>query len=544
MSEGTRVRRRTNTGSRPLVKALGAVAALSVSLGLAACSPGGESGSGGRGALAPDEQGDENLEPQEGGELVIGADADPIGLDPVLTNAFSSYDFMDLIYSGLLRWNSDMEIEPDLAESYDNPDPLTYIFRLRESVAFHNGQPFSADDVKHTFDRILDPDEGSPRFSQFANIDSVEVIDDMTVQFTLQNPDAAFLSYMATTPDSAIVPEGVDGLTDRPVGTGPFAFDSYEPNQELRLIANQDYYEEGLPYLDAVTFRFFGDQSSLVSALRSGAVHMTWLKDPKVAESVAESSPDLISAPGQTSRTFPVWFNVSTPPFDDVQVRQALSLAIDRQAIIDTVLAGSGEIAGKIPSNHVGGYDGEGELPYYAQDIEAARELLAEAGYPDGIDLGEYKVVAANDLDVQAAQLLQAQWAEAGITVELLPMETAPLLEDWRSGNFGMLSVALGWSSDPDVIVSRLQSTSAYGQALGMVDQELDELIAQGRSELDAEARADVNRQIQEHIAQNAYSLDIYGYPLRWEMWHESVHGYEVMASNSRDYVRTTWIEE
>lgn len=541
---GSAARRRNGAGRHPhlVTRALGVTAALA--LALSACTSGG-------GATEPDEDSSAiddaavSGEPREGGELIIGADADPIGLDPVLTNAFSSYDFMDLIYSGLLRWTPDMEIEPDLAVSYENPDPTTYIFTLREGVMFHNGQSFSADDVKYTFDRILDPDEGSPRLSEFENIDAVEVIDPTTVKFTLKGPDAAFLAFMATKPNSAIVPQGVDGLVDNPVGTGPFAFESYAPNQELRLVANEDYYEEGLPYLDAVTFRFFGDQASLVSALRSNAVHMTWLKDPKVATTVAGDGSGLVSAPGQTSRTFPVWFNVSVAPFDDVRVRQALSLAIDRESILNTVLAGSGEIAGRIPSSQVGGYVGDGsDLPNYTQDVDAAKELLADAGYPDGIDLGEYKVVAANDLDVQAAQLLQEQWAAAGISVDLNPMETAPLLDDWAKGNFGMLSVALSWTSDPDAILGRIRSTSSYGAAMGMSDTELDAMMTAARAELDPDARAEINLEIQQRIAENAYVLDIYGYPLRWEMWDESVHGYEAMAANSRAYVRTTWIEE
>ena len=168
--------------------------------------------------------------PKRGGTLTIGADADPIGLDPVTLTAFSSYDFTALLYTGLLRWNADMKVEPDLATGFLNPDETTYIFRLRQGVKFHNGQPFTAEDVKYTFDRILDPASASPSATLFSGIKAVTVIEPFTVKFELRAPSATFLSYLATNPNGVIVPRGVADLKTKPVGTGPFMFESYEPN--------------------------------------------------------------------------------------------------------------------------------------------------------------------------------------------------------------------------------------------------------------------------------------------------------------------------
>ena len=190
--------------------------------------------------------------PRRGGRLTIGADTDPIGLDPVTITAFSSYDFTSLLYTGLLRWNAEMKVEPDLATGFEQPDDKTYVFRLRDGVKFHNGQAFDAGDVKHTFDRILAPASASPSATIFASVKSVTVVDRLTVRFDLHAPSAAFLSYLATNPTGAIVPRGVDGLNTAPVGTGPFSFVSYEPNQQLVLKGNPDYYERGQPYLDLV----------------------------------------------------------------------------------------------------------------------------------------------------------------------------------------------------------------------------------------------------------------------------------------------------
>jgi len=438
-----------------------------------------------------------------------------------------------------------MKVEPDLAIGYDQPDDTSYVFHLRRGVTFHNGQAFDAQDVKYTFDRILDPATASPSATIFASIKSVAVIDPFTVRFDLHAPNAAFLSYIATNPIGSIVPRGVADLATKPVGTGPFMFEAYEPNQQFILKANPRYYEAGQPYLDTVVFKFFKDQASITSALRSKAIDMTWFKDPKVSAQIVRTSPGLVSAPGRTTRTFPVWFNMKIKPMSDLRVRRALSLATDRQACLETVLGGSGKVAAMVPESHVGGYDGVGPMPYYKTDVGAAKKLLAEAGYPDGIDLGDYIVVAANPLDVSCAQILQQQWAEAGIKVALKPMETAPLIAMYIKGDFpALLSVAMSWNPDPDAIVSRLVSTGASGKSLGMADTQLDGMIVEARTLLDRGKRAAAYGAIQKRIADQVYDLDIYQYPLRWEAWWGYVKGYVALSANIRSYVRTAWIDK
>lgn len=483
--------------------------------------------------------------PVAGGTLAIGADADPIGLDPVMVNAFSSFDFTSLLYTGLLRWNAQMRVEPDLATGYEQPDTKTYIFKLRQGVKFHNGKDFTAEDVRHTFDRIMNPATGSRLRALYSSVEAVTVIDPFTIKFQLYATDAAFLSNLATNPNGAIVPVGVDNINTQPVGTGPFAFEAYQPNQQFSLTRHADYYEKGEPYLAKVVFKFYKDQATLTSALRSRAIDMTWLKDPKVAAAIARTSPNLVSAPGQTSRTFPIWLNMKAKPLNDVKVRRALSLATDRKACLDTVLGGSGKIGAMIPESQVGGYDGTGELPYYKHDPAAAKALLAEAGYPNGIDLGDYIIVAANPLDVACAQILQQQWQAVGITVKLVPMETAPLLNMWATGNWPtLLSVALSWTPDSDAIFQYVKSDSGFGKAMGSNDPELDRMILAARAELDAAERAAKNLEIQKRIAENAYVIQIYQYPLRWEIWWKHVQGYVPLAANIRSFVRATWLKK
>jgi peptide/nickel transport system substrate-binding protein len=153
-------------------------------------------------------------------------------------------------------------------------------------------------------------------------------------------------------------------------------------------------------------------------------------------------------------------------------------------------------------------------------------------------------VVAANALDVQCAQVLQQQWAAAGIKVNIKPMETAPLIGLWLKGEYTLMSIALSWSPDPDAIVSRLLSTGAQGKGIGMADTQLDKMIEDARSILDNTKRAAAYQQIQKHIADQVYILQIYQYPLRWEAWWKYVKGYVALAANIRTFVRTTWIDK
>jgi peptide/nickel transport system substrate-binding protein len=483
---------------------------------------------------------------QTGGTLHIGQDFGPQDLDPTISSAWASTNIQELIYTALMRWDKDMEMEPDLATDWEIVDDQTYVFNLRDDVVFHNGKEFTAEDVVFTFERILDPDVGSPRISLFNAIESIEADGDYTVQFNLSTPSASLIRFLATIPHGAIVPSNAtdEELNSEAPGTGPFRFVDHVLDQEVQLEAFEDYYEEGLPYLDEVRFRLLGDDTSISSALTSQSVQITWLKNPTVAENVAETTEGLVSVPGVSSRYFPIHFKLDEPPFDDVNVRRAMSLALDRESILNSVLGGHGSVGTFLPPSQLAGYDGDGSgLPYYQQDIDEARNLLAEAGY-DQLDIPEYKVVAANQLDVQCAQVMQSQWAEAGINVEINPMEVGAILDDWGSGNYSMASVAPVWQPDPDQEVRNFYSQSPFGTGIGINDSELDELIEQAAAEVDEETRVELYHQIQEHILDQVYIIVPYAYPLRWELVWDFVHGYEVMASNARLYVRETWLSE
>lgn len=485
-------------------------------------------------------------EPQAGGTLYIGQDFGPSTFDPHKNIAWATINIYESIYNGLVKWNEDeSNLVPDLATSWEiSEDGLTYTFKIRQGVKFHNGREMTAEDVKFSLDRLRDA-EISAYAANYAAIETVEVIDDETVQLTLSHPVATLLNYL-TDRYSIIPSEAVDTLETQPIGTGPFMLDEYVLDQYVRLVKNPDYYEEGLPYLDAVEFKILGDEASKEAAIRSQSVDMAWFRDPRQAEALAGDMPGLISAPGIPSRFIYIRLNLCEEPFNDVNVRRAFSVAMDRQALVNTVIPPQygGSVSGFLAPSSPFAWTGD-EHPYYTHDVEEAKNLLAEAGYPDGITIDAYKVVAANQLDVDGAQVLEQQWAEAGINVTIQPMEVSQILSDWNSGNGKMIQVGVTWEPDPDNrFYNVFHSSSAVAQAFCINDPELDDLLDRGRASNDRDERMEIYQAVQDRIADQAYVLVNYGYPLRWEIWADYVEGYHNVPSNSRWHLRTSWLNK
>jgi len=496
-------------------------------------------------SIAVSAAGQEGGEPKYGGTLYIGQDFGPGSLDPHKTLTWASVNIFESIYNGLVKWNDDETgLVPDLATSWEiSDDGLVYTFKIRQGVMFHHGREMTVEDVKFSLDSLRSDE--SIHSANYNAVESVEIIDDETVQVTLSQPVATFLMFL--TERQGIVPmDAVDQLETDPIGTGPFMFEEFVVDQYVRLVKNPNYYEEGLPYLDAVEFKILGDEASKEAALRAGSVDMLWFRDPRQAEAVAADIPSVISASGIPSRYIDIRLNHCEPPFDDVRVRRALSLAMDRESLIETVIPSQygGAVSQMIAPSSPFFWDRPEPLPYYERDVEQAKELLAEAGYPDGLSGIEYKVVAANQLDVDAAQVLKQQWADAGIDVTINPMEVGQIIADWREGNGKMLQVGTVWTPDPDVqLYSRVHSSGAQTQAYCWDDPVMDDLLDQARATTDRNERKELYLDLQERLSDQAHNIVLYGYPLRWEVWQDYVKGYFNRPSNSRWSLRFTWLD-
>ena len=443
-----------------------------------------------------------------GGTLVIGADAGPLGLDPQKSASGFTLMIVEHVYSSLLRpaRRAPDRLVGDLAQSYQVVNPTTYVYHLRHGVKFHNGRELVADDVKYSLQRMLDPATASPWRAIWEIIDRVDTPDQYTVRIVTKRPFAPLLAYLASPWYSAIVPKEVvqqqGDLQRVMVGTGPFILERYVPDNVIVLRRNPAYYERGLPYLDRIEYRIIPSEASRLAALRAGSIQYTWSLDPLIQQQVQGMRDIQMLQASRFSATMAVWFNQTKPPFNDVRVRRAVSLALDRRAMINAVLRGHGAIATKIPPSSPFGYRGDGhDLPYYQHDPQAARRLLTEAGHPGGLDTA-IEVASNFPINVRMAEVMKEQLAQAGISLDIHQMEYgASLTRCIRTQEDGMCIIRHVWQPDPDAYLYQIYySTSAIN--LGKWNDPLvDQWLDQGRTTLDPAKRVQIYAKLERRVA-------------------------------------------
>ena len=399
--------------------------------------------------------------PQPGGTLRISVDQAPAMLNPLLHRVNPEYLLGELLYSGLTRLSRDMTPEPDLAESWEaNEDLDEWTFTLRPDVTFHDGSALDAADVVATFEAILDPETGSPALRNVGPIESVEAVDDRTVRFNLSGAYADLPTALAYTNAKIVPSEIVEGdmtrLDQEAVGTGPFQLVSYEPARQVVVEQNPDYFVEGKPYLDRVEVVVYPDPTAEGSALIAGDTDLMVSIDPSEYERV--SSAEGVEALRTPSGQFlDIVLGTDQERWDDPRVRRALALAIDRNALVDFVAEGYGTVGNDTPINEA--YRFFTALPQREQDIEEAQRLLAEAGYPDGLDL----TLVASDTPSTRAQLavaMREMARPAGFNIEVQTMPHATYLDQvWTKGPFyvGLYNM----QATPDAIFSLLFTSDA-----------------------------------------------------------------------------------
>jgi peptide/nickel transport system substrate-binding protein len=486
--------------------------------------------------------------PKRGGTITIGHDADAVGLDPHLAIAFASKHFFEYVYTGLLRYNYKMELEPDLATSWEHPDDLTFIFHLRKGVKFHNGEEMTSDDVKFSFERMKDPKTASPWKFIYDAVSSVETPDRYTVKFKLAYPYPAFLVYLGDVRYSAIVSKKEvlkrGNLQSVMIGTGPFKLSEYLPGDQARYVRNDSYYERGLPYLDGFTLKVIKDESSRLAAIRKGTVELTWIKEIQLAE-LARKDKDITIAKTLPSRHLHLFFNTSKGPLSHVKARQAIASALDRQEFIDTILLGQGVLSTCIPPSTVPYVISDQEtknLPFYKQDYELSKKLLKEAGYPEGFEFTIKTSTHSPDY-VPSAQIIQSQLAKVGIKVKIEQQEWGVLLKAFRANDFEAMIFANVWYPDPDgYIYSWLYSKSSENMG-GFKSERIDRLLDLQRKTMDLKKRIQIWRDIQVALAEEIPIIWIYAMPQRIEMYRSNVMGYHAMPNTSRIYVREVWLK-
>ncbi|MCP8884869.1 ABC transporter substrate-binding protein [Devosia sp. XJ19-1] len=359
-------------------------------------------------------------------EIRIGVALEPPALDPT-AGAAEAIDVVvyQNIFEGLVRIDQSGAVQPGLADSWSiSEDGLTYRFVLHEGITFHDGTSFDAEDVKFTFDRLLAEDSVNAQKALYAPISAVSVIDPATVEFTLSRPDGLFLFNLGRGDAVIVAPESADSNGTEPIGTGPFAFVQWDRGSRVVLEQYGPYWGD-LPALTKATYLFISDTATMTNALLAGDVDGTNNFAPE-ALAVFEGNPQFKVLVGSTEGETILSTNNRKAPFDDLRVRQAMAHALDRQEIIDGATYGYGVPIGTHFAPHHPYYlDLVGTYPH---DLEKAKALLAEAGYPDGFSATlKLPPVAYARL---SGQIIASQFAEVGIKLELINAEWAQWLED------------------------------------------------------------------------------------------------------------------
>jgi peptide/nickel transport system substrate-binding protein len=441
---------------------------------------------------------------EAGNVLIMARAADTTGLDPHTQTAFASFRLLELIYEPLVNLDENLEIVPALAESWEfSDDAQTLTLNLRQGVTFHNGAEFTAEDVVATFNRILDEETAAAARANYLSIETIDTPDDYTVVFNLSEPDVPLLAALATTNaaivDSADIESGDVATVAN--GTGPFVLDNWTPDESTQLSANADWWGEG-PNVAGIDIRIIPDETSILAALRAGTIDFALLNDPLVATLLIDDESIVLNrAPSINYHVFQL--RAAEPPLDKLEVRQAISCAIDRQEVLDVASLGEGNVTGPLtmPAFALP----PEELFCYEKDLDRARELMAAAGEEAGFTLNVIAANAEPPTALSEAQSIQAQLAEIGITVEIESMELSVYVDRWLAGDFQAAVALNGGRPDPYTMYARYwQSTGNLNNVAGYSDETLDELMAQGRVQTDEQERYDTFAEFQTHLAEMA----------------------------------------
>ena len=479
--------------------------------------------------------------PEAGGVLRVGIDQAVSVLHPLLSRVNPEYLAAELLYSGLTRLGTDMRAEADLATEWAPNEELTvWTFTLRPDLKFHDGSPCTPDDVVASFEAILNPDLASPGRNNVGPIESVEALDDGTIRFTLSTPYADFAEAVAYS-NARIIPAAViegdfESLRSTANGTGPFKLVSYEPDRLLVVERNPDYYDPARPYLDRIELRVLPDLGSQVSALLAGEIDMIQTLGPN--EYMRLDGQDGVDVQRTPSGQFcNVNFGTKIAPFDDIRVRKALALTIDRDAMLDFMTEGFGTKGNDTPLNE--SYPFFEALPQREQNIEEARALLAEAGFPDGF---EAELVASDRPAVreQLAVALREMAKPAGITINVNVMPHATYLEQvWTKGAFyiGFYNM----QPTPDGIFKLLFTSDAAWNETHWDNPDFDVLIEKARTTTDAAERTALYTQAQQMMFDEVPAIipsffDMLGAKRSW------MQGYDIHPRGSVFRLDFAWL--
>lgn len=471
---------------------------VAVSAALAGCSSAPEAGTN---ANTSGQASTEAPAAKTGGTLTIARLSDANNLDPhFLTQINSAAIIHHKVYEGLVRMDKESKYVGSLASEWKQIDDVTWEFKLRQGITFHDGAPFNAEAVKKTIARVQDPAVGSNRANLFEAIKEVKIVDENTVQFILHYPYAPLLSVLASAEGVILSPKAIDEygkeLTKHPTGTGPYKFESWTPGQEVVLVKNDNYWGDK-PKLDKVVFKTVPEDTTRLAMVETG--------EAQVAEQLPVTEVDRVqNSTAMSLGRYPsfgsdhIGINTTKKPFDDVRVRQAIAHAVDKVSIIQGVYNDVGTVAHSSVSPTMVGFSPNVKDPDY--DLEKAKKLLAEAGYANGFKATIY--LNDNKARINVAEVLQQQLKQINIDLQVKVLEFGAYIDAASNAETDLF--ISGWGNatgDADYNQYNLfhtDSKGAPGNHSFYSNPEVDKLIEEGRKEADEEKRKQIYEKAQQ----------------------------------------------
>lgn len=474
--------------------------------------------------------------------LIIAKQSDPSGLDPHVVTDEAAKICIENMYDRLFEYADTYgDVEKSLVEDYEVADDVHYTFKIRQGVKFHSGREMKADDVIYSIQRIIDQ---GVRASHFEQIASMEAKDDYTMVIEMSEPFAPFLTYLAHSlnviVDKDVVEANGGSLSNVDAGSGAFTLEEWIPGSQLTLTRFGEYWNEGNKTVEKAVFKTIEDATGRATALRNGEVDMILdVTEQEIA--VMKSSPDVtIESVAGTFWEY-LGMNCENEYLSNPRVREAIAYAIDRDMINKAVKLGNATVLtdANIPQTHAA-YVGNNK--FAVRDVEKAKSLLEEAGYKEGDISLTIKAGSDWQYQVDAAQMIKQQLAEAGINVEVSAMETGLFFDDLNNGRFDMSVV--GWSGFVDVdeyVYNLFKTGGAYNQQ-SYSNPELDKLLEEGRKTIDQDARIAIYKEIQTILTEDCPMAFLYMNNYSVAM-RNNVKGYTVHPTASTRYIKDIYFE-
>ncbi|MEM7124754.1 MAG: ABC transporter substrate-binding protein [Chloroflexota bacterium] len=476
-----------------------------------------------------------------GGTIIVGTETDIEGGDPIMAGALATIRVLRNVYDSLVEFElGGIELEPSLAESWEiSEDATQYTFKLREGIFFHDGEPFNAEAVEFAFRRAFDPEfeyynEANSVGFFLVGLTEVEVLDEYSIRFTLTEPNAAFLEFLGYGAGRIVSPKAIrengnEWIVENPVGTGPFKFVEWEKGQKVVLERNPDYWKEGEPAAEQLIFVPIPEPTARVTALLTNQVNMIVVVPPDAVEEI-EGNSDFVYEQGPGNHYWFIVLNTKEGPFADKLVRQAVNYAVDKEGLAQSILQGSAKVATQpMPAANWSFSD---EIAGYPYDPEKAKELLAEAGYPDGFKTNMIIPVSGSGMmiPVQMNEYIQGNLLDVGIEVEMQSYEWVSYLGIWAQGldaETTMNNQSI-MSSEPYVLNFLLHGDFAApnGWNTGHYDNpDVSALLDEALRTPDREERAAIYAEAQAMIVEDAPWIFVVN-DLQPMAYHKSIQGY------------------